>query len=150
LVTPQLSAGPLGGALTKEFIMDEDFNRTDNRDSLFFRVIIKTIYIFCWSVVGFFAGILVSLLAISELAHKNAGIQVLISTIIFTVIGLFLPWNVIKRRLIFDSERKKNISIFVIMGVLIITIILWNIYTWFLVHFSEFLIVHLESYFGAP
>ncbi len=130
--------------------MDEDFYRIDNRDSLFFRVIIKTIYLFCWSVVGFFIGLLVSLLEISEIAHKNAGIVILVSSIIFTVIGLFLPGNVIKRMLIKDSERKKPISIYFILGVLIITSILWYIYAWFLVHFSEFLIVHLESYFGEP
>jgi|GEM_PF-3481920 cation transport ATPase len=124
--------------------MDEDFNRTDNRDSLFFRVIIKTIYILCWSVAGFFVGLNVSLLEISELAHKNAGIQILISSIIFTVIGLFLPWNVIRRM------RKKPISIYFILGVLIITSILWYVYAWFLVHFSEFLIVHLESFFSEP
>ncbi|MGD0338202.1 MAG: hypothetical protein ABSB78_05385 [Bacteroidota bacterium] len=105
--------------------------------SFFFKVFLKIGYMFCWSVIGFFAGVFATMTEEHGTADKSTGTQILISSLLFAVIGLLVPWGVVKRISGFVARPVESAPIiFRIILVILVVVLLFN-YKWVLIYLSE-------------
>ncbi len=109
-----------------------------DREPMWFRVSLKVAYMFCWAAVGFFAGVFFSANEDYEMADRNSGIQVILSAGLFALVGLLVPWHVVRRIAGRVKENEDSIPTPVRILVLILFVAMMFAYKWMLNQASEF------------
>jgi hypothetical protein len=100
-------------------------------------------YMTCWAVVGLATGVFSLMIHDYTLSGKDTDTYILVSTLFFAILGLILPWNIVKNITRVAGAAAGNTPFLFMLVLLVLVIVFFYVYKLFLIYLAG---IWLEYY----